>query len=224
MGISDYINIGISVISIGIALSALCQTKQQLRLSNNQQLFDRRLNLYLLFTTIVQLYNENKTILISERANSYIDSSLFVWLTNCSDLEDMADAIDKPLHGEGHKNLLSKCEKLRRISVEASMIFPYENGKIASEFINTYSDFLKALYKQQVYLASREKSEQGVPPRLEEYQKDCCQMAERLGLFKLHDRLDELIQEIDDKNVIEALREETYLLKMDRTFLRGMRR
>ena len=213
MRFSDYINIGISVISIVIALSALWQTNQQLKLSNNQQLFDRRLNLYLLFTTIVQLYNENKTILISERADSYIDSSLFVWLTNCSDLEDMADAIDKPLHSEEHKKLLVKCEKLENASVEASMIFGDEAGNIASDYIKTYSDFLKALYKQQVYLASRKKSDQGIPPLLDEYLKNCHQMAERLGLYRLHDKLDELVKEINEKKVIEALKEETYLLK-----------
>lgn len=213
MGISDYINIGISVISIVIALSALWQTNQQLKLSNNQQLFDRRLNLYLLFITLLRLYKENKTILTSERKESYIGSHLFVWLTNCSDLEDMADAIDKPLHSKEHKNLLVKCEKLRNASVEASMIFDSEESKNVSDFIKTYSDFLKALYQQQVYLASREKNDQGMPPLLEEYRKDCHQMAEHLELFKLHDRLDELMKEIDAKGIAERLKEKTCLLK-----------
>ena len=223
MGISDYINIGISIISIGIALSALWQTNQQLKFSNKQQLFDRRLNLYLLFTTLLQLYNENTTILGLERETSYIDSDLFVWLTNCSDLEDMADAINRPLRGKKHKNLLSKCEGLKRSSVEASMIFRSNSGKITCEFISTYSDFLKALYKQQIYLSRRAKREHGtILP--EEYLKDCRQMAERLGLFDLHGRLDELTKEIEQKNIAEALKEETYLLKADKKLLRGRKR
>ena len=159
------------------------------------------------------MYKENKAIRTSERKESYIGSHLFVWLTNCSDLEDMADAIDKPLHSNEHKNLLVKCEKLRNASVEASMIFDGEEGKNVSEFIKTYSDFLKALYQQQIYLASRKKNEQNTPPLLEEHLKDCHQMAERLELFKLHDRLDELMKEINDKDIAERLKEKTCLLK-----------
>lgn len=220
MGLSDCINIGISVISIVIALSALWQTNQQLKLSNNQQLFDRRLKIYLLFNTLLQLYKENTSILELERSTSYRGSELFVWLTNCSDLEDMADAIGKPLHSEEHKNLLVKCESLRNSSIEASMIFDDEAGKITSNFIKTYSDFLKALYQQQLYLAKREKAEQSLPPLLEDYLKDCRQMAERLDLFRLHDNLDEMVKELDEKEIAEVLREETYLLKTDKNILR----
>ena len=93
------------------------------------------------------------------------------------------------------------------------MIFDGEEGKNVSEFIKTYSDFLKALYQQQVHLASRKKNEQNTPPLLEEHLKDCHQTAERLELFKLHDRLDELMKEINDKDIAERLKEKTCLLK-----------
>lgn len=213
MGISDYINIGISVISIVIALSALWQTNQQLKLSNNQQLFDRRLKIYLLFTTLLQLYKENSSVLKLERKTSYRGSELFVWLTNCSDLEDMADAIGEPLHSKEHKNLLVKCERLRNASVEAAMIFDSEAGKITSDFIKTYSDFLKALYQQQLYLAQSKKDEQGNPPKLEDYLKDSHKMAENLNLYKMNDRLDGLVKEIDDKKIVKKLKRETSLLR-----------
>ena len=216
MGISDYINIGISVISIVIALSALWQTNQQLKLSNKQQLFDKRLNLYLLFITLLHLYNENKTILTSQRKESYTNSFLFSCLTNCSDLEDMADAIDKPLHSKEHKNLLVKCEKLRNSSVEASMVFDGEEGKNASEFIKTYSDFLKALYQQQVYIYDLKKRENGLPPLLKDFRESCHEMAENLKLFKLHSQLEALSEEIDDKNIVEKLKGEICLLTVDK--------
>ncbi len=52
MSCSEIINICVSVVSIFIALLALFQTKQQITLSNKQQLFDRRLTRYLELNTI----------------------------------------------------------------------------------------------------------------------------------------------------------------------------
>ena len=49
MNWSDVISLILSIITIIIALIALLQTKTQLRLSNKQQLFDRRLKNYTLF-------------------------------------------------------------------------------------------------------------------------------------------------------------------------------
>ena len=42
MNYSEIANIAVSIISVGIALVALFQTKRQIALSNKQQLFDRR--------------------------------------------------------------------------------------------------------------------------------------------------------------------------------------
>lgn len=199
--------------SVVIALIALFQTNHQTKLSNKHQLFDRRVKIYLLFTTLLQLYKGNFSVLGLERKASYRGSELFVWLTNCSDLEDMAEAIGKPLHSEEHKNLLVKCERLRNASVESSMIFDGEVGKITSDFIKTYSAFLQALYQQQLYLAMREKDEQGEPPRVEDYLKDSHKMAENLNLYKMNDRLDGLVKEIDDEKIVNKLKRETSLLR-----------
>ena len=203
----------LTMASVVIALIALFQTYYQTKLGNKHQLFDRRVKIYLLFTTLLQLYKEQSSVLGLQRKISYRGSELFVWLTNCSNLEDMAEAIGKPLHSEEHKNLLVKCERLRNASVEASMIFDSEVGKITSDFIKTYSYFLKALYQQQLYLARREKDEQGEPPRVEDYIKDSHKMAEDLNLYKMNDRLDGLVKEIDDKKIVKKLKREISLLR-----------
>lgn len=52
MSHSEIVNIAVSIVSIIIALVAIFQTKQQIALSNKQQLFDRRLSCFLEFNTI----------------------------------------------------------------------------------------------------------------------------------------------------------------------------
>lgn len=49
MNYSEIANITVSIVSVGIALVALFQTKRQIALSNKQQLFDRRLSCFLEF-------------------------------------------------------------------------------------------------------------------------------------------------------------------------------
>ena len=60
MNYSEIANIAVSIVSVGIALVALFQTKRQIALSNKQQLFDRRLSCFLEFNTIYNLYVANK--------------------------------------------------------------------------------------------------------------------------------------------------------------------
>ena len=98
MSCSEIINVCVSVVSIFIALLALFQTKRQITLSNKQQLFDRRLARYLEFNTIYALYTTNKNHL--EKADTFCRTNnlIFVWLTNCSDLEEMMLAVSNEQH------------------------------------------------------------------------------------------------------------------------------
>ena len=63
MNYSEIANIAVSIVSVGIALVALFQTKRQIALSNKQQLLDRRLSCFLEFNTIYNLYVANKLYL-----------------------------------------------------------------------------------------------------------------------------------------------------------------
>ena len=65
MNWSDVISLILSIITIIIALIALLQTKTQLRLSNKQQLFDRRLKNYTLFRDLFLLYKNNHDFMLS---------------------------------------------------------------------------------------------------------------------------------------------------------------
>lgn len=112
MSCSEIINIGVSVVSVLIALLALFQTKRQISLSNKQQLFERRLLRYLEFNTIYHLYNENKLYLKDDSTFYHTNSLIFSWLTNCSNLEEMVLALSNPLHQNEQKILLTKHEQL----------------------------------------------------------------------------------------------------------------
>ena len=97
MGLSEWIGIGVSAISVIIAIVALWQTHRQIAISNKQQLFDRRLNLYIEVNTLLRLLKDNIPYLTDDSSFYHKNDLIFAWLTNCSELEGMWDAVADPL-------------------------------------------------------------------------------------------------------------------------------
>ena len=216
MSCSEIINICVSIVSLFIALLAIFQTKQQITLSNKQQLFDRRLARYREFNTIYALYVKNEPYLKDDNTFYHTNDLIFLWLTNCSDLEDMTLALYKPLHQEEQKVLLTKYEQLKNAAIEISMIFDGSAAKIVEEFITSFADLLKAMYQQQVYISKLEEQNKKTPLMLEDYENKCNKMAEGLGLFQMRENLKSLADEIVKKRVIEEMEDSLRLTKVKR--------
>lgn len=217
MNYSEIANIAVSIISVVIALVALFQTKQQIALSNKQQLFDRRLSCFLELNTIYNLYAANKLYLKDGSTFYHTNDLIFSWLTNCSELEEMTLAASKPLHQKEQTILLTKYERLKNSAIEIAMIFDGNAAKTAGEFISSFADLLKTMYQQQVYISKlSQESADKTPLYLEDYEEKCRKMAESLGLFELRNKLEQLDDEIAQECVIEALKNSLRLTKVKR--------
>lgn len=218
MNYSEIINISVSVISLIIALLAIFQTNRQISLSNKQQLFDRRLSRYLEFNTILSLYTANKLQLKDDSTFYHTNDLVFSWLTNCANLEEMTLAVSNPLQQKEQKILLTKYEQLKNSAIEILMIFDGNSAKIATNFISSFADLLKAMYQQQVYI-SKLKEQEGkgkTPLYLEDYEQKCKEMATRLGLFELRDKLEHLNDEIGREKVLDKIKNSLRLTKVRR--------
>lgn len=217
MNYSEIANIAVSIVSVGIALVALFQTKRQIALSNKQQLFDRRLSCFLEFNTIYNLYVANKLYLKDDSTFYHTNDLIFSWLTNCADLEEMVLAVSNPLQQKEQKTLLTKYERLKNSAIEIAMIFDGNAAKTAGEFISSFADLLKTMYQQQVYISKlSQESADKTPLYLEDYEEKCRKMAESLGLFELRNKLEQLDDEIAQECVIEALKNSLRLTKVKR--------
>lgn len=218
MNYSEIINISVSVVSIIIALLALFQTNRQISLSNKQQLFDRRLSRYLEFNTIYSLYTANKLHLKDESTFYHTNDLIFSWLTNCADLEEMTLAVFYPLQQKEQKILLTKYEQLKNSAIEISMIFDGNSAKIAENFASSFADLLKAMYQQQVYISKLKEQEERdkTPLYLEDYEEKCKEMAARLSLFELRDKLENLDGEIIRQKVLDEMKNSLRLTKVRR--------
>lgn len=216
MTLSDTINIVVSLVSIAIALFALYQTKQQIALSNKQQLFDRRLSSYTKFITIYSLYSENKEALNKENAFLYLNEFEYSFLINCSDLEQMIQAISKPLQQNEQKIFLKKIEELNNLALEISMIFDGKSSEMLSNFVYSYTELLRKLYKQRIVVGKLRdrKQENGIPIEQKDYEEKSKQNLKDINIQETLNELNRLDKEIKDKNILEETKNSLRLTKV----------
>ncbi len=216
MTLSDTINIVVSLVSIVIALFALYQTKQQIALSNKQQLFDRRLSCYKKFNMIYSLFSENKSLINMKDSFIFSCEYEFALLTNSSDLEEVTPAISKPLHQDEQNILLKKREDLKNLALEISMVFDGELGEIMGRFVSLYTDLLMKVYQQQIMLRNLEnkKQENGIPINLEDFIKQSKQNLKDINIQETINELNRLDKEIVDKNLLEKTKNSLRLTKV----------
>lgn len=143
----------VSSVTAFAAIAALVLNNRQIKLSNKQHLFDKRLENYIIASGLLQLYREHSKII-----NYKIDEPIFsidmqfMWFTNNSYLEKISSAINNPLHGESHKELLIKLEGLKEVSTKIKFLFSSKESIILGDFIFYYQNFLFVMYQYNVLL------------------------------------------------------------------------
>ncbi len=165
-------NFWFSVITAVVAIVALMQTKQQIRLSNKQHLFDKRVENYLIAKGLIQLYEINKNSLIVKNDMPMFEVDfIFEQMTNNKYLEKITRVITNPLEEPYHKEFLISMENIRAVSAEIDFIF---SGKVATflgKYVLHYQELLLKMYQYQILLNKMRESAQDFNWTLEEAQK-----------------------------------------------------
>ena len=203
-------NLWFSVITATLAIIALFQTRKQLQLSNRQQLFDRRLDKYILIKDLLLLYSHNQNLINKDPEICEMVDFQFSLLTNNSTLESMNMAMSTPLVQDVQNVFLIKCEMLEKAATEIELIWKNNSMKLMSQFIRQYKDLLIAMYKQQIVLNRLHKENESSPMQLEVFQKKAKGYAEKIGLFSVIENIDvtynEIINTKAEQRLIKSIR------------------
>lgn len=141
----------LSVITVLAAVIALFQSHKQVKISNRQALLDRRINKFLLFKDLLANYSNSITSLEESILSQDVEFP-FIYLTNCSSLEMIANVMKNPLSHEEKNLFLTKCEELEKSAIEVELIFKSSVSKYMAEFIIVYKKLLQAMHRQQIAL------------------------------------------------------------------------
>ena len=199
-----------AIVTAFIAIIALFQTHKQIKNSNKQFLFDKRLDKYLLAKGLLELYKANEKLL---DYNNYPDDEAiivdyqFINLTNNNYLKDVTCIIKTPKNNDYKKNFLVKIEELKELSNEIRFLFPNKNGVLLGNFIMKYQNILMELYKYQIILDLM--MNDAIPrknkPTYIELQKEYGELEHRHRLYNAINELKKSYYEVLDKKAINKI-------------------
>ena len=192
-------NFWFSVITAIVAVIALIQTKQQIKLSNKQHLFDKRVEHYLIAKGLMQLHETNQILLINKKDEPVLA------------MDFITDVIAHPLEQPYHKEFLVKMETLKDASIKIKYIF---NGKAAillGDYVLRYQELLFKMYQYQILLKNMDKASQDFRLTIEEAQKTVDEKHHREELQKAIDNLKQAYNALKKEKVEEKIEKQIRL-------------
>ena len=191
-----------TILAVVISIIALFQTAKQTRLSNKQQLFDRRLEKYLFIKDLLMLYKDNRIIIVGDESICEGVKFQLGMLTNCASLENMGAAITTPLHKEIHKECLTKIEMLDKYATEIELLWNTKEGRLAGRFVRQYKKLLYSMCEQQNWInCLNKKTTPEKPLSLDIFQKRAKENAMEIGLFDAIYEVESTYSQIIDRDV-----------------------
>ena len=193
-----------AVVAIGISV-------HQIRLSNKQQLFERRLKAYMMANSIISLCKENYVFLSEKRKAEpqFANDLVFVWLTNNTYMEGQAEVIEHPLEQPFHKELLKKREELRNMAMEFEFIFKGNVASLYGNFLRDYENALAVMYQYEIIIRKMKEENEKYPHTSEVLSKMFSEEEYRDRLYdalgKLKVSYDTVSREKNDKQLRKQL-------------------
>lgn len=204
-------NFWCTVMTSVAAVVAICVSVHQIRLSNKQQLFERRLKAYMMANSIISLCKENYVFLSEKRKAEpqFANDLVFVWLTNNTYMEGQAEAIEHPLEQPFHKELLKKREELRNMAMEFEFIFKGNVASLYGNFLRDYENALAVMYQYEIIIRKMKEENEKYPHTSEVLSKMFSEEEYRDRLYdalgKLKASYDAVSQEKNDKQLRKQL-------------------
>lgn len=205
-----------SIITAIVAIIAIFQTSQQLKISNKQFLFNKRIENYLIFYGIYELYMDNIKLLdySEEKSDEAIIMDIqFSQLTNNYYLKDITKIINNPKNNDYKTEFLIKLEDMKRVATEISLLFKNKYGLVLHDFIVCYQNVLLEMYKYQILSDTMVNND--IPTIKKktyvELQKQYGELKHRDKLYKSLDKLKNNYNKIIDEKIIDKVKKKMRL-------------
>lgn len=142
----------LSVIAIAVSVIALWQTQNQIKVSNKQHLFDRRLSAYLTIKDLLGSYltqKENSTLLDNDDFVFNIKMTWYFLMGNLY-LESVSNAIEYPISSLEGKEFSIKMVELIKKAEEIKLLFPAKVSDPITDFVSSYYHVVRSIYQYQL--------------------------------------------------------------------------
>lgn len=206
----------LSITTIILSIVAIGINVRQNRNSKRQNLFDRRLRLYLELLDFWKLY-ENNIHFLNQLSPISIEIE-FSYITNSSNFYMLADIMKNPLDTTTKTMFLTSCEKIKKDAIELKLVFGKKYVKCAN-FMEDYVEMLQQFHRQQVFIKSLDNPNQQIihknqPSELDDIKRKVMEFAQKEdGLLPSIQKIRESYEEIKKRNLLEKMEKEIALFK-----------
>lgn len=203
-------NFWLSLVTVVIATVAIFQTQRQVKISNKQSLFDRRINSYTIMFELVQTYERNQSDLLLQQNNHqmlFVDLE-FIWLTNTPYLYPIQKTILNPSQEPDHMNFIRKCGELKELAEISQLIFEGKDSVLMSDFILAYEQFLFEMYKYQITRNEVEEYARKFSSTLEQARKALNEKVHQQKVMTSYNELKEAYDNIEKYDVLEEIKKQ----------------
>lgn len=206
-------NFWLSVITSLIALGALWLSYRQVKLSNKQHLFDKRVENYLISIGLIELYKEHEPLFNKKNDETFVNSLDYIFnlMTNNSYLEEIVNVIDNPLSQPQHKLFLKKIEEIKNVASKIKFLFSNKESKLLSDFVLCYQKFLFSMYQYQIIFNKMKIFSEKYNTTYEDSQIGVGEPEQRKDLFKSLENLNKAYNLIYKNNVLEEIEKQIKL-------------
>lgn len=181
----------LSLVTAAAAILALFMTNRQIRQSNKQALFDKRLALWTTAQGLMELFGRNRNQFDTKKDEVFFSNNLlFTWLTNNAFLSDISPTLDHALDSAFQFDFLRKLEEIQKLAVEASLIFRGNTSRYLGEFLDDYQALLFKMYQYQILINHMTDDANRFRWTLEEATDRLDEPAYRNHLFSAYKKLD----------------------------------
>ena len=195
-----------SIITATVAIIAIWQTHRQIKISNKHQLFDRRVDRFILIKGLISLFEDSKHLMNKEDYNHFIDVTvLFHSLTNNTYLKDIGKIIDNVKQEDIRQSFLVKLEDFKKISIEVEFIFSKKNIRLIKEFVYKYQELLRTMYEEQIILDKIMEKNRKNPTEFVKLQEEFGEKRYSEKLYSEYDKIHLLYDEIIEKDIIKSI-------------------
>ncbi|MDR0300098.1 MAG: hypothetical protein LBI13_08520 [Streptococcaceae bacterium] len=161
MRLSDWIQIFIASITLGGVFAALSTSNKQIKTSNKQSLFEKRLDIFMVAEGFKQILEETKSVMEIPDKHENTNGLKFREMINNTYLNELWEVIPEPLDRAGsspidnleaQRNFLIKKEEILQKSQTAELIFEEPENRVVSTFVKDYIILLDGRRRYEILL------------------------------------------------------------------------
>ncbi|MHA5130472.1 hypothetical protein R5P67_01425 [Oenococcus oeni] len=141
-----------SIVTAATAIIGIFMTWWQIRNSNKQSLFEKRLQLFLFADGLANLFRETPTVLNEKDDIEMANDFDFLLLTNNAELSSITSVIKDAKDSDKHQVFLKELESFKGREQMAKFVFKDPTSDIVSNFIGSYRELLFSTYQYQILI------------------------------------------------------------------------